>query len=342
MFACFRGTLLCFVVLSGFLLFPSSSEAGSCVKPSTKPLFVRVFGQCHNTPVLYLHGGPGDSSVGFELSVASALAKQGYYVITYDRRGEGRSPAAKAPAFTYKQALADLHGLVSALGKRKKVVLFGHSFGGVLGLRYLNKHKSSALRLILSGTPIDFPATLQHLADSFVKDYPVRIAMMKKTGRAQFAMAMQRSFFYTRQIRKALFGNKKLDRKAFTARRVGFLFVLAMQFQRYTPKTLSKEAQKLYFQLRTKAPRQNRQRPFVFFLKQEGYASQVMTRLLLENKVRIRAVYGLSDGLFSPSLLKRLKSQLGKSRCHWMKNAGHFLFLDQRQRFLKLFKSWVR
>jgi proline iminopeptidase len=54
-------------------------------------LYSRAFGNAKDTPILFLHGGPGYNCAGFEVSTAQELANNGFYVIVYDRRGEGRS-----------------------------------------------------------------------------------------------------------------------------------------------------------------------------------------------------------------------------------------------------------
>ncbi len=60
--------------------------------PSTpKPLGIRS-----TRPCFFLHGDPGYNYASFEISTAPLLAEQGYYVIAYDRRGEGRSTGPNA------------------------------------------------------------------------------------------------------------------------------------------------------------------------------------------------------------------------------------------------------
>src|SRR5690242_6494442 len=76
---------------------PGQPDAGTphadAVAPAVKSdLSYRVFGDVHAPPVVFLHGGPGATSYGFELTAAPEIAARGYYVVAYDQRGSGRSP----------------------------------------------------------------------------------------------------------------------------------------------------------------------------------------------------------------------------------------------------------
>ncbi|WP_439557279.1 alpha/beta fold hydrolase, partial [Dyadobacter sp.] len=73
-----RLCLSLFVVLSSFIC-------------RSQHLYSRSFGSQSNHPIILLHGGPGSSSVYFEATTAQSLADRGFFVIVYDRRGEGRS-----------------------------------------------------------------------------------------------------------------------------------------------------------------------------------------------------------------------------------------------------------
>ena len=89
-------------------------------------------------------GGPGRPVVlipGWPLSGASwseqvpALAQAGYRVVTYDRRGFGRSDKPKT-GYTYDTLAEDLHALVLALDL-EDATLVGFSMGGGEVARYL-------------------------------------------------------------------------------------------------------------------------------------------------------------------------------------------------------------
>ncbi len=93
-------------------------------------IYSRAFGNPKNSAVIFLHGGPGYNSSSFEITTAETLADSGYYVIVYDRRGEGRSTASQAQ-FNFKETFADLN-LVFNQYQIEKATLIGHSFGGIV------------------------------------------------------------------------------------------------------------------------------------------------------------------------------------------------------------------
>jgi proline iminopeptidase len=73
-------------------------------------LYTSTYGNSTSKPVIFIHGGPGSSSVAFEVSTAQKLADQGFYVILYDRRGEGHSRDLKA-TYTFQKTFDDLNDI---------------------------------------------------------------------------------------------------------------------------------------------------------------------------------------------------------------------------------------
>jgi proline iminopeptidase len=103
-------------------------------------------------PVLCLHGGPGSGSGSWVTRLFDPAA---YRVIRFDQRGCGRStPHASDPATdlsvnTTAHLLADIERLREHLGVERWLV-FGGSWGCVLGLRYaeLNPRRVTGLLLV--------------------------------------------------------------------------------------------------------------------------------------------------------------------------------------------------
>ncbi len=101
---------------------------------------VELYYEDHGTgqPVVLIHGYPLDGS-SWEKQTA-ALLQAGHRVITYDRRGFGRS-SKPTTGFDYDTFAADLKGVIDALDLRD-VVLVGFSMGtGEVG-RYLGTYGS--------------------------------------------------------------------------------------------------------------------------------------------------------------------------------------------------------
>ena len=101
------------------------------------------------SPVVLIHGWPlnGDA---WEKQTAALLAA-GHRVITYDRRGFGRS-SKPSVGYNYDTFAADLDALLSALDLTG-VSLVGHSMGTGEITRYIGKYGTKRLRkAVLIGT----------------------------------------------------------------------------------------------------------------------------------------------------------------------------------------------
>ncbi|MER7769483.1 alpha/beta hydrolase [Kitasatospora sp. NPDC096140] len=102
-------------------------------------------------PVVLIHGFPL-SGRAWERQERALLAA-GHRVITYDRRGFGRS-GQPTTGYDYDTFAADLDKLLTALDLRD-ADLVGHSMGGGEIARYLGNHGSGRIRraVIVSGVP---------------------------------------------------------------------------------------------------------------------------------------------------------------------------------------------
>jgi len=102
-------------------------------------------------PVVLIHGYPL-SGASWEKQVPVPL-DAGYRVITYDRRGFGKS-SQPTTGYNYDTFVEDLHALVNQL-KLRDVVLAGFSMGGGEVARYLGNYGSKGVSkaVIIAGVP---------------------------------------------------------------------------------------------------------------------------------------------------------------------------------------------
>ncbi|MGQ7875639.1 alpha/beta fold hydrolase [Bacillus sp. 1A] len=127
-----------------------------------KKLYVETYGNLKNKPVLYLHGGPGESCYDFSFHQAERL-KDSLYVIMIDQRGVCRSEEiTEDEAFGLKDLIEDCEELRTALQIEKWSVI-GHSFGGYLALLYASIYPSSIEKIIFEGPTFDFALTSRAL-----------------------------------------------------------------------------------------------------------------------------------------------------------------------------------
>ena len=102
-------------------------------------------------PVILIHGYPLDGS-SWEKQVP-ALLNSGHRVITYDRRGFGKS-SQPTTGYNYDTFAADLHQLITQL-ELLDFSLVGFSMGGGEVARYLGNYGSKGVSkaVIISGVP---------------------------------------------------------------------------------------------------------------------------------------------------------------------------------------------
>ncbi len=102
-------------------------------------------------PVVLIHGYPLNGA-SWEKQVP-ALLNAGHRVVTYDRRGFGRS-SQPTTGYNYDTFAEDLHKLITHLELRD-FVLVGFSMGGGEVARYIGKYGSKGVSkaVILSGVP---------------------------------------------------------------------------------------------------------------------------------------------------------------------------------------------
>ncbi len=96
-------------------------------------------------PVVLIHGWPL-SGESWQYQVP-ALADTGFRVITYDRRGFGRSDKPKG-GYDYDTLADDLAGVLSELSLRD-VTLVGFSMGGGEVARYVTRHGEESLHSVV-------------------------------------------------------------------------------------------------------------------------------------------------------------------------------------------------
>jgi C-terminal processing protease CtpA/Prc/pimeloyl-ACP methyl ester carboxylesterase len=115
-------------------------------------LHVRVAGDLASGNVLVaIHGGPGmthDYMLGLEKLAGPDLA-----VVTYDQRGVGRSssPQAEPGDYTLEKYAEDLDAVRQAIGV-DAVHLFGHSWGGIVAMRYATLYPERVRSIVLLGS----------------------------------------------------------------------------------------------------------------------------------------------------------------------------------------------
>ena len=139
-------------------------------------------------PVLLIMGGTGDG--GHFDTLADLLADE-FTVITYDRRGNGRSPAPAGWTTTSPEEQADdAAGLVDALGVGPTAV-FGTSSGGNFALWMLTRHPAA-----VRGAVLHEPGVYALLDDFDAIRSPLQAVVRQSMDEGGPSLAVERSWQY--------------------------------------------------------------------------------------------------------------------------------------------------
>ena len=144
-------------------------------------------------PVVLIHGWPL-SGEAFQAQVP-ALQKAGYRVITYDRRGFGRSDKPAA-GYEYDTLTEDLHALLEQL-ELDDVTLVGFSMGGGEVARYFSLYGAERLRSVVFASAV--PPFMMQSADNpkgpLTKDAAAKMTADLTEDEDDFYGGFTREFF---------------------------------------------------------------------------------------------------------------------------------------------------
>lgn len=281
-------------------------------------LYIKTYGNKNEKPIIFIHGGPSGNSTLFESTTAQKLADKGFYVIVYDRRGEGRSadPDAK---FTYQEAFQDLNSILKQY-HLKKVTLIGHSFGGLVATLYTAKYPQNVDRLILAGALFSQQETYDHILNSVSKTDSAQLAKIKSI--------------------------EKLNKNSAEYRKACFDLVGENNYFKMPNPTA--ESKQLYSDYEAsefyKTNIRNKNAPLLFYKneKQNNIDSRPLLKEIKAKGVPVYAIYGQDDGIFSPSQIKSIKNIASDNHFALLQNCSHYLFVDQQNKFISKIEMWLK
>lgn len=121
-------------------------------------LHAEAFGHPDSALLVVIHGGPG-SDYRYLLN-CKEFADDGFRVVFYDQRGSGLSKRHPKDSYSIQIMLGDLGGVIEhyRTSPQQKVILLGHSWGGMLATAFINAYPASIDGAIL-GEPGGFTYT---------------------------------------------------------------------------------------------------------------------------------------------------------------------------------------
>ena len=153
-------------------------------------IWYRAVGGGSGTPVILLHGGPGNPSV--YLKSLEALGDE-RLVVRYDQLGAGYSDVVHDTAlFNIRHFVEELELLRRQLAV-ERMHLYGHSWGAILALEYYRAYPQHVTSLTLAGETLDLPAFYGHIRALFdaMPDSLARAARNRAQGAPYDSMAFR-------------------------------------------------------------------------------------------------------------------------------------------------------
>lgn len=125
------------------------------------------------TPVVIVNGGPGAGHRVF-LGWFSYLKAHGYQLVYFDDIGRGRSTRDIEGKFTPQMTVDDIEALRSHLGA-EKIVVMGHSYGGIPAMQYALQYPDRVERLVMLNASYDAASqqmNVDHVSHWIKTKYP--------------------------------------------------------------------------------------------------------------------------------------------------------------------------
>ncbi|KAA0992147.1 alpha/beta fold hydrolase [Dyadobacter aurulentus] len=285
-------------------------------------LYSRSFGDTKDHPIIFLHGGPGSSSVFFEATTAELLARNGFFVVIYDRRGEGRS-ADKNARMDFDEAFRDLKSIYDHYGL-KRASLLAFSFGGLIAAQFAEKNPDMVKTLVLCSALISQQQsyyTILRSARTIYEDQKDSLRLSKLASIAQ------------------------MDTNSLAYRTLVFSHASANGF--FTLRMPNDRAKAIYDTYKTDSLIvgyvKNERAVATFWEHEPRHNIDVTPQLqfLRKRSVPVYALYGKQDGLYSSKQIADLRHLIGKDHVEYLDNCSHTLFIDQQQMFLSALKTWL-
>ncbi|MBA4850873.1 alpha/beta fold hydrolase [Emticicia sp. BO119] len=312
------------IILIIFAAFLSSNLSGQQI-PTTIDWFLRT-GSSQNSPQLYvkemgmgkdtivmLHGGWG----GAHDELVDAVRNLGsqFHFIFYEQRGSLRSPCADS-LISFDAHIEDLERLRKELGIQKMIVV-GHSMGGLLAGAYASRYPERIKKLIL-------------LAPAYLKEPLSKgdIAILS-VSRPAFESFLVRPDIRAELEKYNLTGDNLNSRQETFKNRINLCGRMVYDVSNW--KKFQGGGPLFKFNVYNLTTRTYPPDGFNFFtaLQKTGFP--------------IRVIMGDNDFLdFGNTLMPKWYNEIPNSRFISIKNAGHLLWFDQPEAFEKALKESIK
>jgi proline iminopeptidase len=279
-------------------------------------LWYRVAGRRSAAPpVVFLHGGPGQGSAHFD-ALAGPFLERSLRMVYFDQRGSGHSERPASGDYRMQRLVEDVEALRLALGV-ERVALIGHSFGGTLALEYAAAHPERVSHLVfvagLWDTPRQCRLRLLHLAERRPEAYA------RVRGDTLTAEGVRRS-------------DCELELQAFASGREREAYNLEAMFPDPAVSTRIDSVNAAHGIRNTGEMGRALFSSGLLQYRFTGPGRVTMPVLI---------VGGRQDGAARPEGLRELAGLLPRARFVEFERSGHFVYLDEPERFAREITAFV-
>lgn len=291
----------------------------------SQTLFSNAFGDPKNPALLFIHDGPGNNPVSFEIGSANSLADAGYYVITFDQRGCGRSKKdSLVDHYKFNKANEDINTILKKY-KVDSAVFVGHGWGGVAAVKYAEYYPEKVKGIILTNTPMNYQLMYKTILERSESKYKEK----KDTAALRQLKAIRRS------------DTTKLD---YNAACMG----LASKNGLYEPSRSTEEREAVYDEMKKNKKyewvgRTTGDPVYGFFMNEQFTTLDLRyyIKKIIDKKIPVYGIYGKDDGLFNDRHLEMVKKTVGETNLILLEEASHWIFIDQRKAFVDQVKKFL-
>jgi proline iminopeptidase len=292
------------------------------INAQTNTIYTKSYGQSENPAIIFIHGGPRGNSTLFEGTTAEKLAEKGFYVIVYDRRGEGRSIDTTAN-FTFQEAIDDLNNLYQKYNI-KKANIIAHSFGGLVGTLFTEKNPEKVNSLILAGALFSQQETYDHILETTKKNYSEKKNTLMLSKISDIEKLPKNSAEYRQQCYDIASKNHYFK----------------MPFPTKEANQIREDYEKSEF---GKKNIRNDNAPILFYKNESK--NNIDTKPILKNlkkKIKLFAIYGQQDKIFSKKQLNDMKKIVKEQNFKLIDNCSHYPFVDQQTELKSRIEKWIK
>jgi proline iminopeptidase len=300
------------------------SPPGRYVAVDGTRLHVDERGSTDASPLLYLHGGPGQGCFDFMACQGDRLAKD-LRVIGVDQRGVLFSdPLPDGASLSEGDLVDDFEALRDVLGIERWAIL-GHSFGARLALRYAARHPETVTTAIFDCPPWDHTYGMPYLLELALPTL-TELGQTDAVAEARAIIADPPALDYaTWQRRAAILGALGDRRDELYVKRTDLIAQPGGPFPSATVDETYQQRGSRHSEAVTKS----------------ASFAQSLLPLLPRVEQPALLIRGDSDPVTSPAEIARFRAEVPHGRVEVFEASAHFAQLEEPERYAETVRGFV-